>query len=132
MGPAPDIHAVGAVLYRALAGEPPFTGEHLVTVLRKIIGHAPVPLRRRDPSIPRDLEAITLLCLKKSPSQRYASAGALAEDLLRHLAGQPVDALGARKAAPIRPNSRLRAPAGRTLTFLIYQSGVGGSNLGGG
>ena len=98
VGPATDVHAVGAVLYRALAGEPPFTGEHLVTVLRKIIGHAPVPLRRRDPSIPRDLEAITLLCLKKSPSQRYASADALAEDLVRHLAGQPVEAVSARKA----------------------------------
>jgi predicted Ser/Thr protein kinase len=86
-----DVYAAGATLYEALAGAPPFEGtigEVLVQVLQ---AEAP-PLRRRLPRVPPDLAAIVHTCLDKDPAKRYPSALALAEDLERFLAGEPVRA----------------------------------------
>jgi Protein kinase domain len=87
-----DIHALGAILYHALTGKPPFQA---ATVL-ETIDHArriePVPPRRLNPAIPRDLETVCLKCLRKEASGRYASAESLAQDLSRWLDGRPITA----------------------------------------
>src|SRR5262249_46010594 len=61
----------------------------------------PVPPRRLQPKLPLDLETICLKCLQKEPSRRYDGAAALAEDLRRFLAGEPI------AARPISPAGRL-------------------------
>jgi serine/threonine-protein kinase len=87
-----DVYALGASLYELLAGEVPFKGQSSAEVLVKVLGDAPVPLRKRDPRIPVDLETIVMKCLQKEPQDRYDSARALADDLGRYLDGEPIAA----------------------------------------
>src|SRR5262249_4521785 len=50
----------------------------------------PRPPRRLNDRIPRDLETITLKCMAKEPGRRYATAGEVAEEIRRHLKGEPI------------------------------------------
>jgi hypothetical protein len=86
--PAVDIYALGAVLYEALAGRPPFRGKK-PDVLDQIRFDDPAPPSRHRPGVPPDLEAVCLKCLEKDPKNRYATAQALADDLQRWLDGEP-------------------------------------------
>lgn len=87
-----DVYGLGAVLYEALGGAAPFTGSNHMTTLLRVLTEPPTPLRRLEPSVPVDLEAIVMRCLEKQPDHRYSSARALAEDLSRFLDGETVSA----------------------------------------
>ena len=90
LGPATDIYAMGVILYELLAGRPPFLTDGDAETIRRIQSDDPVPPRRLNPAIPRDLETIILTCLCRDPARRYACAEALAEDLRRWLDGSPI------------------------------------------
>ena len=87
-----DVYALGAILYEILTGRPPHLGERVAEVLAKVLTEEPVPPRRVNSKVPRDLEAVCLKALEKEPSRRYASAEEFADELGRHLAGEPVKA----------------------------------------
>jgi hypothetical protein len=87
VGPGADIYALGAILYECLTGKAPFKGESDVETVLQVVSQPPVPVRSLRPSVPRELEAICLRCLRKEPGSRYGSARALADDLGRFLEG---------------------------------------------
>jgi hypothetical protein len=92
VGPAADIHALGAILYECLTGQPPFKAATLHETLLRVVADEPVPPRQLQRQTPRDLETICLKCLQKEPARRYATAQELADDLGRYLAGEPIQA----------------------------------------
>lgn len=89
---AGDVYGLGTILYQLLTGSPPHQAAQLTTLLRQIADDSPAPPRGLNPQIPRDLEIICLKSIAKDPSDRYASAAALAADLRLWLAARPIRA----------------------------------------
>ena len=92
VGRPSDVYALGGILYYLLTARAPFHAESLEHIIAQVLHAEPVPPRLLNPSIPRDLETITLKCLEKEPSRRYQTAKELADELGRVLRHEPIQA----------------------------------------
>ncbi len=87
-----DVYALGALLYKVLAGVPPYAGKTSDEVLQRVLAGPPIPVDEREPGAPADLVAIVRKAMARDPQQRYPTAGELAADLKRFETGQLVAA----------------------------------------
>jgi len=88
--PLCDVYAAGVTLYYLLTGKRPFVGATALAVLNKHIHEPPVPPMKHRPVIPKPLNDIVLKMMAKKPADRYASAGAAADDLDAFLKGKAI------------------------------------------
>ncbi|MEE8142092.1 MAG: serine/threonine-protein kinase, partial [Planctomycetota bacterium] len=76
-----DLYSLGATLYHALCGRPPFSGKTVKEILSKQVHQAPVPLREREPSVSPPTEAWVMRLLEKDPADRPQSVAQFLEEL---------------------------------------------------
>ncbi len=101
IGPAADIHALGAILCHLLKGRPPLQGASSAETLDQVRNQDPVPPRRLNARIPRDLETICLTCLEDVLKRR----GIVPSSTLGVLEFE----IGVRNSASLIPWSRRRS-----------------------
>jgi hypothetical protein len=107
IGPAADVYALGAILYRMLTGRPPFQGSHVIDTLHRVITESPQPPRKLNPALPAELDGLCLRCLVKEPARR-ATLSELLEGLDRFLSADPTPTAAWRGPAAEVPARRRR------------------------
>ncbi len=102
LGPESDVYSLGATLYFVLTGRGPYSGVTSLTELYARLRHGDhPPARSINPEIPVALDAICRKAMSVSPTDRYPTPRALADDLEHYLADESVD------ASPDTPLDRL-------------------------
>ncbi|MGP0068063.1 MAG: protein kinase domain-containing protein [Isosphaeraceae bacterium] len=92
LGPRSDVYALGATLYALITGRPPVEGDDIGAVLRRVQKGEFARPRQLDPAIDSALEAVCLKAMALKPEDRYATSRALADDIERWMADEPVSA----------------------------------------
>ncbi|MEZ6196324.1 MAG: serine/threonine-protein kinase [Planctomycetota bacterium] len=123
-----DVYSLGVTLYECCTLARPFDAPTRHELLEAILGREPLRPRARTPRLPRDLEAIIRTAMDRNPARRYETAAALADDLRRFIAHEPI------LARPVGPLVRLarwgrRNPAWATLLVTVAVGLVAGFGI---
>ena len=92
IGARTDVYGLGATLFHALTGAPPFWDRRIHVLLKRVIEEPPVAPSSHVPEVPPAMDALVLRCMAKAQEQRYPSAEAVAEALRQLLAEEPAPA----------------------------------------
>ncbi|MFI5458882.1 MAG: serine/threonine-protein kinase [Isosphaerales bacterium] len=92
LGPRSDVYSLGATLYCLITGKPPFEGDDVGAILHAVQEGQFRRPSQHDHALDKALEAICLKALAKEPEDRYPTPRALADDLDRWMADEPVTA----------------------------------------
>jgi hypothetical protein len=111
VGPASDLYGLGATLYHALTGQPPFLPVSVSQLMKDVVHTKPQRPSELREGVPPALDAVLLRCLSKAPAGRFASASELADALRRTLVEAP--------AAESPDPKRLAVGAGLALVALL-------------
>jgi hypothetical protein len=126
LGPRSDGFSLGATLYALLTGHAPYEGED--AIVQASLGEV-IPARQRKRSVPAALEAVCARAMAAKPNDRYPSAKALAEDVQRWLADEPVSAyrepLAARAGRWLRRHRTLASTTAAGLLVALVLGGFG-------
>lgn len=114
-----DQFSFAATLYEVLTLEPAFAGTDRESVFHAILHGEPRAPHLLDARIPRDLEVILLKGLEKEPQRRYVSMEALADDLERFLAYEPIRARPASRAERVWRRARRNPVASASLAIAL-------------
>lgn len=128
-GPLSDVYNLGATMYFALTRRLPHEGTTLVQLVTSVLSNDPAMPRSIDSGISPDLETICLKAMDRDPARRYASAGAMAEDLRRCRDGEPIVARQVSMIGRVARRMR-RHPALWTLASALVTTLVGGAAFG--
>lgn len=119
-----DIYALGATLYQAVTGRPPFQAADLHDVIQQVLHVEPAAPRQLNPGVPVALEWVIRKCLAKVPADRYQSADDLAADLRAFLDDAPVRARPPGRVHRARRWAQ-RSPGWATVAALLALMVVG-------
>jgi hypothetical protein len=125
VGPAADVFSLGCVLFEVLTGRPPFTGDHFVAVLAKILAEDAPSARDLRPDLPPELDELVARMLSKDPARHSADGAAVAAALLAlvdAVAGPPP---GAPRAAP---PPTLTAREQQLVSVILVAQDAGGTD----
>src|SRR5262245_32888074 len=125
---AVDVYSLGAILYEALTGRPPFRAATVMETIMQVLEQDPEPPSKIAPGADKDLSVIAMKCLEKEPSRRYASAAEFASELERWLKGESIQA---RQVGNIRKTWRWakRRPLIAGLIAALLVSMIGGTAM---
>jgi serine/threonine-protein kinase len=131
LGPRSDVYSLGATLYCLLAGTPPLADSDVDAVLRAVRRGDFPPPRARAPGVDRALEAVCLKAMALAPGDRYGSPRALAEDVERWAADEPVSAYREPWPARLGRWARRHRPAVAAAAALLVTAliALGASNV---
>lgn len=126
-----DIYGVGAILYTALTGRPPYLEDTPHATILAVLHGEPPPPRSIEQSIPEALEAILLRALAREPENRFPDAEALERALDAYEARMGIDSLPPRVALlpePVQAPALAPAPApapprptgNARLSFIVF------------
>src|SRR5262245_24379716 len=125
VGPPSDVYSLGATLYCVLTGRPPFEGPDARGALEAVRrGEFPRP-REVDRSLDAALEAVCLRAMALRPEDRYGSPRALAEEIERWMADEPVSAYAEPWGARARRWARRHRTLVVTSACLLVASVIG-------
>lgn len=105
-----DVYELGATLYEVLSGRPVFPTDDLRALVGMVISSRPVPLHKEAPDVPQACSDIVMKAIEKRRRDRYASAGAMRDDLLAFAAGEHVQG---------HPVSRVRRGLRRIKVYAV-------------